>query len=207
MATVIFDFDGTLADSFEVIADIFYELTGRSEKLTPRHIHELRGMSALQVAERLRVPWWKIPFLVSKGRRAMQVHMSEIKPFVGIPELVRDLHGAGHRLLVVSSNSRRNCLAFLREYQLGQYFGGTYGNIRLFGKGRFLRHLIERKRLNSGDCFYVGDETRDEEAAHEAGLRCIAVTWGFAERQLLLDNEPFAHADKPTDILKIISSA
>lgn len=207
MSTVIFDFDGTLADSFEVIADIFYELTGRSEKLTSQQIHELRGLTALEVAERLHVPWWRIPFLVASGRRLMQVHIAEVKPFAGIKELLKDLHHAGYQLMVVSSNSRRNVRTFLRQNQLQGYFSGTYGNIRLFSKGRFLRRLMLRRRLKPEYCFYVGDETRDVEAAHQAKLRCIAVAWGFAERDLLLSLKPFAYVAKPEEISDIIKQA
>jgi phosphoglycolate phosphatase len=46
----------------------------------------------------------------------------------------------------------------------------------------------------------VGDETRDIDAAREAGVQCAAVTWGIHSRQVLQKHAPAAIIDKPEEL-------
>jgi phosphoglycolate phosphatase len=56
--------------------------------------------------------------------------------------------------------------------------------------------------LASDECVYVGDETRDVEAARKAGMRSAAVTWGFNSRELLEKSRPDFLIDRPGELLE-----
>lgn len=204
MAAIIFDFDGTIADSFEVIVDIFERITKRPEKLTAVAIDELRGYPLEIVANRLKISWWKMPFLLFRGRRMMSRRMAEIPLFPGIAKVIEELHAEGHELFLVSSNSNRNVRKFLKAHHLYKYFVEIRGNAGLIGKPRILRKLVRSNSLEMKDCIYVGDETRDILATRVIGMRIIAVSWGFANTDFLKSMQPTALANRPQEIVHIL---
>jgi phosphoglycolate phosphatase len=125
MANIIFDFDGTIADSLEVVGDIFYEMTQHRE-LSDAEVAKIRQMSLRQVAKRLHVHWWQIPILLMRGRKIMAGKADEISIFKGIPETLKQLKADGHKLLVMSSNSAKTIRIILRRNNLDGYFVKIY---------------------------------------------------------------------------------
>jgi phosphoglycolate phosphatase len=204
MAAIIFDFDGTIADSFEVIVGIFEQITKRPEKMTEDQMAELRGYPVEIVAKRLNIPWWRLPFLVVQGRRKMSRHMGDIPVFEGIPKVIEELHAEGHELFILSSNSKRNVNKFLKAHHLYKYFIEVRGNAGIVGKARVLKRLMRSNSLDMKDTIYIGDETRDILATRVIGMRIIAVSWGFANADFLESLHPTAMAHQPQDIVRIL---
>ena len=66
--TVIFDFDGTIADSLELVIEIFRTLVPGHDDASDEQIEALRNLSVRHIADTLGVPMWKVPFLVYRGR-------------------------------------------------------------------------------------------------------------------------------------------
>lgn len=201
MKTVIFDFDGTLADSLGVVTAVFEQLTGKAvQQLSPREMAELRHLPLLAVAEKLGVPRWQFPYLVWRGRQLLTPRIAGLEPFAGVPAALKALHEQGFKLLLVSSNSVHNVRHFLRLHGLDTYFAHVYGGVGLFSKTAALRRILRRNRLQLTDCVYVGDETRDIEACQALGLRVIAVEWGFADPRFLAEHQPTALVKTPQDL-------
>ena len=204
MAAIIFDFDGTIADSFAVIVDVFETITGSKTVLTAAQMHELKGKPLQVVARELHVPFWKIPWLLVRGRRLMGRRINDVPLFDGMGKVIEELHAEGHQLFVVSSNSTRNVKRFLKHNHLYSYFVSIRGGVGLFGKPRVLRRLMKRNRFQTDECIYIGDETRDVLSAKSIQLRVIAVEWGFANPSFLRDMLPTAMAARPQDIIHVI---
>ena len=204
MSAIIFDFDGTIADSFEVIVGIFERITKRPEKLTEEQMAELRGYPLEVILKHFKIHWWRLPFLLVQGRRKMGRHMGEIPVFEGIPKVIEELHAEGHELFILSSNSKRNVKKFLKAHHLYKYFVEVRGNAGLIGKARILKRLVESNSFDMKDCIYIGDETRDILATKVIGMRIIAVSWGFANADFLESLEPTAMAHEPQDIIRIL---
>lgn len=202
MKTLIFDFDGTLADSFELALDIAYELTG-SKKLTKKELNHLRQLPLPTVLRELHVPVLKVPRLLFHGRQRMHERIDELQPFEGIPETLSALHASGHELLVISSNSEQNVRTFLRKNGLESYFAGVYGSASIFNKAIALRKILRKNGLDPANCYYVGDEVRDVVAASRVHVEPVAVTWGFQAPRALMKYHPFAVARQPSDLLAI----
>jgi phosphoglycolate phosphatase len=115
MATIVFDFDGTLANSLPTVIEIYKELLPGKHNITSRDIQKLRGMSVQKVTAELGISFWKVPFLLRRGRRMMHARIHEIDMFNGIPEVVHELKQRGYTLYVLSSNSTENVELFLQE--------------------------------------------------------------------------------------------
>lgn len=205
MKTLIFDFDGTLADSFKVVFEIGCDLLGIEQPSNAEQA-ELRRMSLRQVLKKLHIPLWKIPSLLVKGRKIMHDRMGEVEPFAGVPEMLRQLQKSGYPMLVISSNSEGNVRSFLRNAKLEQYFEAVYGNVGVFDKSQALRKVLRHRHLEAKDCFYIGDEARDVSGSQRAHVPCISVTWGYQNPEALTAENPFALAHTPVELLEIIQA-
>lgn len=201
MATIIFDFDGTIADSFDYVADFLAREAGRYP-LNEEEKDGLRGLSMFAMARKLNFQWWELPGLFIRGRSRMHHTIKKLDPFAGMPELIRKLHAEGHELFIVSSNSLRNVRSFMRRHELQQYFIDMYGGIGLFGKAPALRRLLRRQQLEKASAVYIGDELRDVESAQLIDMRVIAVTWGFAHPADLKALKPTALVRTPDELFK-----
>jgi phosphoglycolate phosphatase len=203
MAAIIFDFDGTITDSFNYVADFLAEEAGLPPLNSVRK-HQLRGLSMAEMARQLGCHWWQWPQLFFRGRRQMEKAVRRFKPFDGMSEIIHKLHGEGHELFIVSNNTTRNIRLFLHAHHLHNYFLQVYGGVNLFGKAPVLHRLIRDHRLDAANCVYVGDEVRDVEAAQAAGMRAVAVSWGYAKEAELNAAHPTVIADRPADLIKIL---
>jgi phosphoglycolate phosphatase len=205
MSYLIFDFDGTIANSFEVAEQIFYELTGQ-EPVTDKHfIAHLRRQPLLKAAKEMHISPAQLPRLLIKGRAIMRTRMNQVKAFPGIAPVLRDLHDSGNKLFIISSNSEPNVKVFLEEHDLLDCFDKVYGGVGLFSKARVLKKVMKRNKMKSDESFYVGDEVRDINAAKHAGVRIVSVAWGYNDIEALKNEKPFATAMRPTDLLQIFA--
>lgn len=182
---IIFDFDGTIADSFQYVYDFLCREAGRAADEQAAAAMQYHGMSMKAMALKLGIPLWRLPFLYFRGRKVMREHLMDVQPFGGMPELIRALHSSGERLYIVSSNSARNIRNFLKTNELEGYFIGVRGGAGIFGKVSIIRQVLVRYRLAKTNCWYIGDEVGDMVAAKAVGIRAVAVTWGFASVETL----------------------
>jgi phosphoglycolate phosphatase len=203
--TIIFDFDGTIADSFEVVLDIFYELTGRAH-FTEAEIAEYRKLPLKKVGKKVGISLSQVPILLVKGRTLMIHRMQEVKPVPGMQDALRELHEAGWRLMVISSNSRQNVEAYLHAHNMDQYFDRVYGGVGLFGKNMALRKVIKQNKIDRQSCYYVGDEVRDMQASHKTHIGGVAVAWGYNDVSILQREKPTAIAENPTKLVEFFTS-
>ena len=203
MAAIIFDMDGTIADSFDYVADFMASESGVGP-LSDEQKKSLRGLSMVGMARQLGYQWWQGPMLLFRGRRRMHAAIRELRSFAGMPELIRKVHAEGHQLFVLSTNSLSNVRLFLHRQKIHKYFLEIYGGVGVFNKAPALRELLREQNLDVKQAVYVGDEQRDVAAAKQIGMRAIAVSWGFADRGNLKAMRPAALADTPEELMRIL---
>ncbi len=203
MATIIFDFDGTIADSFEYCVNFLAREAG-AYPLTPDQKAQFHGMSLFHIARKLRVPWRKMPTLLHKGQKHMAPVVGNVEPFPGLERVIRELHAEKHDLYILSTNTSVNIHKFLKRHRLDSYFTEVYGAAGMFGKAPALRRLLREQHLQTRSAIYVSDEVRDVLAARSIGMGVIAVTWGFAKAEDLKASGPTGMAHAPEDILGIL---
>lgn len=203
MASIIFDFDGTIADSFEYFI-AFVTKEADIPELTEAQKAAFHGLSMARVCRRLGIPWHRLPGMFFKGRRQMRRAMKKVEPFTGMPEVIKQLHKDGHDLYMLSTNATPNIHRFLRYQKLEEYFKEVYGGVGMFGKAPALRRLLREQHIENRKAVYIGDEIRDVMAAQSLGVKVVAVTWGFARALDLKAEGATGVAEKPEDIPEII---
>lgn len=204
MKSVILDFDGTLANSFDVVIRIFSGWSTDRPRLTNKEIERLRNMPARQVLRELHIPFWRAPWLIAKGRREMRHHLEDVELFAGWRKTLLSLEEHNVRLFIVSTNSEANIRSFLRKHRIEDFFEGVYGSVGIFGKANRLHYLIQRHRMRAGQLFYVGDEVRDIEAARSADATAVSVTWGFNSQEVLAAHQPDYLIHRPIDLVQVV---
>jgi phosphoglycolate phosphatase len=197
----IFDFDGTVADSF---AESLLSYNRVAPRLRLRSVREeevpdLRRMGAGQLLQALGIPMWKLPRLMIAARADLHDHFHAVKPIPGIAEALDELARAGCHLAIVSSNSEENVRNFLARHSIG-VFQTVVAGASLFGKGTRLRRLLKTTREDRTSSVYIGDTVPDIRAAREAGTAAVAVTWGFHDKLPLAAEAPDALAESASDL-------
>ena len=201
---VIFDFDGTLADSASWMIRAVNPMARRFgfKTVTDEEIDMLRGRSTREVIRYLGISPWKLPMIAAHGKKLMAADTASIPLFSETASMLKALHGAGLHLAVVSSNSERTIRAVLGPDLSGLISQFSCG-ASLFGKARKFRKVtsgvVSRDRV-----ICIGDETRDIEAARALGLATGAVTWGAAKRSILLEHSPTILFESQSEIISYL---
>jgi phosphoglycolate phosphatase len=204
MATFIFDFDGTLADSFPLVADVTYEITG-APRLSAEQIKGLERLPMLQAVHGLGVPIWKMPQVMLLTRRRMTPRVAtQVHPYEGIVETVRALRDAGHRLFILTSNYKRNVHEFLEAQQLSDCFENVY-HCSVFYKYIGMRRVVSLNNIDPATCYYVGNEPGDIRAATKTGIHGIAVTWSGQDETTLRATQPLKVMHTPNELLGVFN--
>lgn len=188
---VIFDFDGTVADTFEFSYVILNRLAGDYgfRKLGRGEVEMARDMSAMEMIRFLGVPMGKLPSIITRGYSELKQEMERVPMVPGMREALLEMKERGVGLGVLTSNAKENVELFLRRHEL-ECFDFVASSSKIFGKAREMRKLLKRYSLKKEEVCYVGDEVRDVEAAREAGLSCAAVVWGYNSRKALAEAGP-----------------
>lgn len=200
MAVIIFDFDGTIANTFDYTVDFLSRESTRGP-VSGDQKAAMHGLSMYGIARRMGIPWHRLPGLFFRGRSQMSPAMDNIEPYGGMADVISQLKAKRHKLYILSTNTTRNIDKFLRRHKMENSFEHVYGGVGMFGKTPALRRLLREQGVEPGKAVYIGDELRDIMAAQALGVRVIAVSWGFARHADLKAQGPTAMARKPADII------
>lgn len=196
---IVFDFDGTLADTFDVIKTI--ALNEYSEYDIDLELFKDEGAKGL--LKKLNIPRWKIPGMMLNVSAKLR-NNKDIKLFPGIIDLLNRLN-KNYKIGILSSNSKEIIIDTLKEYNIENLFEFVYSDSSLFGKHLVLKKMCNKYNIDPLDVIYVGDEDRDIVASKKVNIKTIAVTWGFNSKEKLSREKPEYLVDSPMQILEVMS--
>ena len=205
---VLFDLDGTLVDTQELIVTSFQKASQEvlgwvipAEDLLP-----LIGVPLAHQVKFL-APGHEDALMDVYRRVNNELHDELIGYFDGTREMLEELRAAGKRLGVVTSKRRAPALQALESFALQDYFEFV------IGMDQTEKHKPEPEPLLLGaklldatgkPCVYIGDSIYDMRAARSAGMYAIAVTWGMFKREELWEAGAQYEANDPREIPGII---
>ncbi len=202
---IIFDFDGTLADTRDLFLETLAQIS-RKYGLLEISSEEAEQMSRLPIRERLKqmgVPLSKLPLMYRESRQIFEGLEIMPEPYPAIKELVYALKHRGYLLYIVSSNTYDFIKRFLEANEL-EVFEQIFSSRGLFGKHRDIKKLLRKTGLSRQEVLYVGDELRDIETCRRISVPVICVTWGFDSPSLLEEGKPDYLVEHPRDILRLV---
>ncbi len=183
---VLFDFDGTLADTFPLFLRLLPPISERFGFRAPdaHELDGLRSMTTARILSSLGVPRWKLPAILRHARTQMAAEQHHIELFDGIAPMLQSLARQDTTLAVVSSNDEDTVRTVLGAPLCALIHTFVCG-VGLFGKSAKIRRVLSRTGVHRSNATYVGDEERDIAAARRISVTAVAVAWGYAATQAL----------------------
>jgi len=204
--TVILDFDGTIADTFGVIVEMMDKIAEELglKRLNRGQAKKLRDKTAREIMELFEVSIFQVPFVMRKLRTMFGDHLDDVEMITGISDVLMELKKRKYNLGIVSSNNKNGVEKILMREGLYEFFDFIVTGSSLWGKDKILRKVLKDHNLKSQETVYIGDETRDIEAAQKAKIDIISVSWGFDSSDLLKKHNPSILLDSPSEILSVL---
>ncbi len=203
---VVFDWDGTLADSTTIITDAIRAAcadVGASvpTQATARYVIGLGLADALKhIAPGLPVAGQRR--LSERYRHHYLARDAEIPLFDGVVELLDELDAAGTQLAIATGKSRVGLDRALDKLGLSVRFHAT----RCADEGQpkphpdMLLRLMAQLGANAGATLMIGDTTHDLDLARNAGVESVAVTYGAHPAEALAAGKPLAMVDSLAEL-------
>ena len=193
---IMFDLDGTLCDTLRDLAEAtnFALRVGGYPEQPLEKYKIMVGNGLTRLMERALPAEAVTKENVTATRAAMlayyQQHLLDYtRPYPGIAELVQKLKEQGRSLYVVTNKPQTQASAIVERLFPG-CFNGVAGQREgmptkpdPWGIGLFMKE----GGFDASDCLFVGDSNVDAQTAQAGGISCVGVTWGFRNREELLD--------------------
>lgn len=200
----IFDFDGTLADSFPFFLSVFNEIADQHgfRRIDLAQVERLRHYDTRDMMRHVGMPAWKLPLAAASFKTLMSQNAHRIPLFPEVDHALRELARGAVTLTIVSSNSEDNVrrvlgpdlAALISQYECG---------MSIFGKTARIRKVLQRAAVAPGAALYIGDQETDAQAARRAGVAFAAVHWGYAPIEALRKVAPEHEFDLPGSLAAI----
>ena len=203
---IIFDFDGTLADSGEIAFKAMNKMAKKHKfkEIEWSEIDLLRKLTTIERSKYMGVSLLKVPFLAPDFYLHYKEAMHELKLHPGMKELTEKLHGEGYGVAVISSNSENNIRTYFEDNNI-ENIDEILCSHHLFDKDKIINRFLRRHRLNKNEVIYAGDEIRDITACKKAGVKIIWVDWGLDVLEAVLVEKPDFTISEPIEIYNIIA--
>lgn len=204
---LVFDFDGTIADTLGETRRIFNQIAPDYgiREVAEHELDGLRHLSLKELLDHLDIPKRRVPALVARGTGMMRGNITQLQLIDGMAEVLVELRGHFRSFGILTSNATANVDLFLKTHGLRDQFDFISSTSKLSGKAKHLKAIRKTFSLRPEEMLYIGDELRDVKASQKAGIPIAAVTWGFNSRESLAASKPDHLFDHPADFLRLLT--
>jgi phosphoglycolate phosphatase len=204
---LIFDFDGTLANSFPWVVAILDELAEKFNAKPVDHsrLDELKNYGPRKILKMHHVSVWKLPAILKFTRSRMKTNGESIHCFEGVAEMLRELKNNDIHMALVTTNTCETVRRVLGD-ELYSFFHLFEDKVSIFGKPAALRRIIRKSGLDHSEMLAIGDEIRDIEAAKKVNIPFGAVSWGFSNLEAMASHKPEHTFTEMSQIVDLVVS-
>ncbi len=193
MKAVFFDLDGTLLDTLEDLC-ISVNFTLQKMDLPKRSTKEIRsflGNGVVNLMKKSLPDYAKdrleeaLPIFREHYGKHSEDHT---QPYPGIPQLLERLQKEGYVTAIISNKPDFAVQTLTRTYFPTVSFSvGEREGIRRKPHPDSILEAMRLLKVEKENCLYVGDSEVDVQTAKNLGMACVALTWGFRDREDLLE--------------------
>lgn len=203
---LIFDFDGTIADSLDAMVHIMNRFSHRFgyKHITEEMRDSLRHETSQKILSEFNLSPWRLLWIALRVKAEMHKQVANIHLIDGMKTAIRQLKADGYTLGVATSNSKVTVEQFLAKHHLTDCFDFVFART-VFNKATLLKAILRHFRFPPKNVWYIGDETRDIDAARVAGVGIVSVTWGMNSAEILKSHQPDHIVTEPASIHRVLS--
>ena len=199
----LFDFDGVLADSLALYAEAVARCLERIGTPIVKNREDYLALFEGNFYESMAARGVDIAAFAQAAKEIMPgIDYDAMRPFDGLISVLDALQ-KDHLLAVISSNGSRTIRRMLERFGFEPYFEEVLGSDFLFSKKEKIDHALAKYGIPPERTFYIGDTTGDIVEARAAGVRTVAVTWGWHSRERLVAAHPDFLVETPEGLLRI----
>jgi phosphoglycolate phosphatase len=203
---LLFDFDGVIADSFDTLLNVCVlaqRALGKGRTPTAEDFKTIDNLTFADLGRQIGVPDEDAPDYQRKVLELQQVDW-DMRSFVGIAEVMTRLAEA-HAVAVVTNSHGERVMNALRQFGLGdvvkQVAGGDTGQTKV----ERIQQLCNTWGFPLQETAMIGDTVGDIRAGKQAGVKTVAVGWGYQSRERLLLESPDHFVGRPDDFVSVFS--
>jgi phosphoglycolate phosphatase len=196
---ILFDFDGVVADSFEVF---FREFKAVCSEMHFRRLNSERAFLKLFEGNLLRellkkgFPVWRLKRLLRRFEPRIREANLKVEPFDDMPVILNEL-AAAYPVYVITSNVSETVEAFLRRFEV-EGIRDILGADKEASKVKKIRLIAARHPEHAP--YYIGDTKGDMLEARRAGAVAVAAGWGWHPEDTLRSGKPDHFLRLPEDL-------
>ena len=199
----LFDFDGVLADSLDLYSEAVARCLLRIGTPIVKNREDYLALFEGNFYESMAAKGVDLVAFAGAAKEILPgIDYDAMKPFDGLIPILEALQ-KDHLLAVISSNGSRTIRRMLERFGFDPYFQEVFGSDFLFSKKDKIAHALSKYGIDRERTFYIGDTTGDILEAREAGVRTVAVTWGWHSRERLAAAHPDFLVETPEDLLRM----
>lgn len=199
---LLFDFDGVIVDTLHIGMDMNKRLDPNFNQEEYLKRFEGNIFESFQETEK-----HKSQDELEKQHDEFFAHYDSLildqKPVGGMVEMLGRL-AQSHRMVLVSSTTNAPIEKFLHFYNLSQYFDKIFGSDVHRSKMEKIKMIFHEYETTAERCLFITDTLGDIREAEKAGVRSLAVAWGFHPAETLQKGNPIAILNRPDQLFDAV---
>lgn len=208
---VLFDLDGTLSASEPgIVGSLIAAMTAAGIPIpAPEVLRTAIGPPFAAGLPAIGVPLDKIDVVTAHYRETYgTTGLYDTTAFPGVTDMVAALRRSGLVLAVATSKPEDNAVRVVEHLGLAEHFGVVAGadlELGRLDKASVIGRALDLLGVDPDpSVVMVGDRHHDIDGAREYGIDTIAVGWGYGTPDEHLRAEPFAIAETPEDVVRLV---
>ena len=203
---VVFDFDGTIADTSPLLPQIVNEVLDHYDKptLSDEDLDRYMSMRWKDAVKEYGIKFRELPKLALTAQKMMQKQLNNVVLCEDMKEVLTSL-SKNYTTNIISLNSKENIQQVMDNHNIKtiEKIFSTKGKVT---KNKILKKYMKQFNIKKHEIIYVGDELGDIEACKENDIKVVAVTWGFDSKEVLSSGNPDYLVDSPQEIANIVAA-
>ena len=197
LKNIIFDFDGVIADTHDMVYEIFKKF---DKDISKNQYHDIFDTN-INEHDKQDVGASKDFFEYFFKEYIKNLNSDYL--YKNADNILRELVDSGYKLYIISSNSEKGILKFLKKNNL-EIFEKVLGYETNILKVKKFKILEKTCKINTNNSIFITDTVADIKEGHEVGCKVLAETFGYHDRERLEKETPEWIVDSWEEIIEVI---
>jgi len=202
---LVFDYDGVIADSLDLLWEFFDKTNKKYKFFTFKNKYEFTTLwdkNMFEMPTKLGVSKEDFIKFYNEWVNLLILNNDRMKPFDGLKPILEKLNQNNY-LIIISSNDDKIISDFLKRNELTDYFTSIYGTEWGISKKIKLEMALKELKISKGLTYFITDTIGDLKELKSFGIRTVAVTWGYHDKEKLEKAKPDFIFETPDELLEL----